>query len=185
MPVHKGKSVSPKRPTIKCNNLGCKFCEKLDEPVTFSWNKYNFTPFDDSLVTGRCIRHGYDFMPVGVATKNLEYKMAMCHVSEHEGIHVCDRNDCLHNENRICMRDVIWVNKTPLLPEAEYWHCRCFSDKKFAGHRDWSALLNPDKTAKGGHVDDDIADKMYKDSLKFKSFGTGHRDAKEPFRKKS
>jgi len=176
----KGKTKSPSKPTIYCNNLNCKYCLKLDEPFKFSWNSFNYTPFDDCLVTGRCTRKGYDFMSVGAETKNRDYRISMCHLSDFK-VYVCDRQDCLHNDNRVCTRSKIWVNTSPFLPEdIAFYHCRCYSDKKVKGHMDWSRLLQPNGTSYGGHLTDSEAENMAIDNSKFRSYQDGHfREAKE------
>lgn len=95
----------------------------------------------------------------------------------------CNRIDCLHNSSKECVRGEILVDKSKIDGE-EIWVCRCFSNEGISGHIDFSRLLKPDGTPKGGSVTDSEAEKMYKDSLKFKSFDTWHKDGKEPKRKK-
>ena len=92
----------------------------------------------------------------------------------------CNRTDCLHNskENRIsgtCQRDEILIDKWK-----ELCVCKCFSQEKISGHMDWlGRFTNPDGTAKGGAIDDSTADKMYKNSLKSKSYRTHLKEGKE------
>ena len=92
----------------------------------------------------------------------------------------CNRTDCLWNskENKIqgiCQRDEILIDSWK-----ELWVCRCFSNEIISGHMDWiGRFTNPDGTAKGGAVDDSTADKMYKNSLKSKSYRTHLKEGKE------
>ena len=95
----------------------------------------------------------------------------------------CKKFECLHNSNADCKRDEILIDKT-IVDGEEVWICRCFSNEGISGHIDFSRLLKPDGTPKGGSVTDREAEKMHSDSLKFKSFGAWHKDGKEDKRKK-
>ena len=96
----------------------------------------------------------------------------------------CTRIDCLHFSNESCTRDEILIDKSKIDGE-EVWICKCFSNLKISGHTDWlGRFTKPDGTAKGYNIDDSYADKMYKDSLKLKSFRDNTRMGKEPKRKK-
>ncbi len=164
---------------IWCNNLDCPHNQKVNEPTHFSFNKFRdtYTSGDLNEVLGKCSKIGYDFLSIEVESTKIKYSVALCY--QEGNALICDRTDCLHNVDKLCDRGKIWVNKLTVDNEI-YWECKCFSLKKFTGHRDWSQLLNPDKTAKGGNISDEDAKKYYEDSLKFKSFGTHHRDSKEP-----
>lgn len=163
---------------IWCNNIDCKYNQKVKKLTYFSFNKINYVPFEDNNVLGKCTREGYDLVATDTGTSKVNYKFAICQPLAAEAM-ICDREDCMHNYNRLCSKKEIWINKSPAFPDMIFWHCRCFSDKRISGHRDWSQLLNPDRTAKGFKVTDSEAERYHKEDMKFKSFKIGHREPKE------
>ncbi len=169
---------------IYCNNVNCKHNSEVAKPTYFSFNKIgNFVPLESNEVLGKCSRKGYDLMHVDVNTGNVHYEVAACHNSSNMEALTCDKVNCLHNKSRLCSKKEIWISRFDPIKEPEMWHCRCFSHTKISGHRDWSNLLQSDGTSKGGHIDDSYAEKMYQDSLKFKSYNVGHHEPQEPKKK--
>jgi hypothetical protein len=175
-----------------CNNLKCRYFKPLLMPVEFNFDKPHFKAFESSHFTGKCdiIDHP-DMMDYCETIENHRCNSAIClaehvnrkFVSELPG--QCAKTNCLFNQDREkkCFKDVIFVDASSDAPET--FECKSYSRRGCPGHRDWFSLLNPDKTAKGGQIDDNYANKMYRDSLKYQSFPDGHhRDAKEAKGKK-
>lgn len=153
---------------IWCNNSECIYNQKLEKPKSFGFNRINYVPFDDAMITGKCTRMGYDFMSIDLEKKNVKLILPVCQISDKDTI-VCDVTECLHNLERTCDRKEIWISKSPLTQEYPYYHCRCFSNKGVS-HFDLGRLLNPDGTPKGGKVDDDYSEKLHKDNTVNKSY---------------
>jgi len=76
----------------------------------------------------------------------------------------CSTGRCLFEGNG-CIKDVIFIEKD----KDGVPRCLNYSDIS-RGHKDWFQNLNPDGTPKGGHIDDDYANKMDKDKKANKSF---------------
>ena len=163
--------------SLLCRNQQCPYNEKLAEPVSFSFSAV-YTPFEGDKCSGKCSIKPH-FCGFQETVGDFMYEGAECGVTARD-IVGCDRIDCLHNENYLCNRIEILVDRLN-----DMWVCKCFALGKIRGHMDWSQLLKPDGTAKGGSIDDDYAMKMHENTLKFKSFGSWHREGKVDNRKKA
>jgi hypothetical protein len=101
---------------------------------------------------------------VGISTTTVDHDVSMCIVPQEEKdtepINLCNKQACLWNVEKKCSRGEILVDKLEVHGEP-YWICRCYSNKSFSNHRDWTQNLNSDGTPKGGHVDDDYSEKMH------------------------
>ena len=155
---------------IWCNNIKCKYNQKVSKPTFFSYNKINYVPLESNEVLGKCTRRGYDFIALETETPKVKYKIAYCFISDTNAI-ICDREDCLHNSDRLCERKEIWISKFIAVQEPIMWYCRCFSDKKISGHRDWMSLIGADGSPKhGGHLSDDESEKLHRENTINRSF---------------
>lgn len=140
--------------TILCKNYNCPNNIKLEKPISFSFSAI-YVPFIDDKCEGKCstIPQFNNFYDI---EKDFVYEGAECGltISYMQG---CHRLDCVHNENTKCTRPEILVDIFQ-----GRWACKCFAFRKIRGHIDWFGLLKPDGTAKGGHVDDEYAQKINK-----------------------
>ena len=167
---------------ILCKNYKCPYNKKI-EPVSFSFSQI-YTPFEGDKCHGQCSASKYVLGEFDFNEHDIRYEGSACSLDlggspRDFNRSICGKMNCIHNEDRFCTRQEILIDSLKTL-----WVCKCFAFRKIRGHTDWFSLLKPDGTAKGGHVDDKMANNMYKDNLKFKSFGTWHRVGKEDTRKK-
>lgn len=156
---------------IFCKNYECNNIILLEKPINFSYRK-NYTPIskNDTLCNGKCSKDFCGFIPIKVETQKTTYNnLPVCTESPKNLNHSFDICfcECVWNNNYVCEREEIFVDIFSL-DGRSYYICKCQSDKKFEGHRDWSSLLQPNGTAKGGLIDDAYAKKMHADSKKFK-----------------
>jgi len=151
---------------IFCKNYQCKNSRFLDDFINFSFRK-NYIPLgkEDGLCMAECKKEFCGFDALGIASNNINYSVAQCSVDKNNK---CFK-ECLWNNNHICEREEIFIDKITV-DNIDYWICKCQSDIKIKGHRDWSQLLQPDKTAKGGHISDRDADKENKNNKVSKAF---------------
>ena len=155
---------------VYCKKYDCAHNQKLEEPISFNFRKI-YTPLGEDKCSGKCIALHYDFIPCGFSTKTVDYDTALCTIPQ-EGVgesSMCNKHACLWNKDNQCSRDEVMVDKLKVATE-EYWVCRCYSNKSFSNHRDWTQNLKPDGTPKGGHIDDDYSEKLHHDNLVTKSF---------------
>jgi hypothetical protein len=162
--------------SLYCKNEKCPYNVKLEEPISFSFSAI-YKPFEEDKCSGKC-----SIKPRFCAFYNIindfVYEGAECGITQGNTV-ACDRLDCVHNHNEVCTRSELLIDRLN-----DHWVCKCFSFRKIRGHTDWSALLQGG-VAKGGNIDDQLASTMHKDSLKFKSFGTWHKEGKIDTRKKA
>lgn len=151
---------------ILCKNYKCEFNRKLEKPTTILLRK-NYVPLSkkDGLCEGECTKEFCGFDSVGIDTNKVVYSVAQCN----KGTSSRCMKECLMNINTICTRDEILVDDLTT-DGMTFWICKCQSDGKFKGHRDWFSLLQPDGTAKGGSISDSDADKENKNNKVNKSF---------------
>ena len=159
-----------------CNNTECEHFKALEKPADFAPTSGYKAIFDYKFL-GTCSLPSPYVKDSVYESEDFIYRQHHC--LETEGN--CSDVGCLYNNELVCTRDEIYVDKSEITGD---YICKSFSNIKISGHRDWSSLLQSDGTAKGGLIDDDYARKMNADSMKYKSFGTHHRDSKEPKRKK-
>ena len=98
---------------IYCNCMDCIHIKRLDYPV--------------------------DYMPYKDYKPLYEYKFnGECSVPEANRGCVRDSScpGCLFDGKDGCLKDKVFVDKS----WNEHQNCRCFSDKFFSGHMDWSRL---------------------------------------------
>lgn len=175
--------------TVYCDNAECRWNKPLDKAVDYNFDKRNFKPFENDVFNGVCSKRFLMICGENFTEGHTLIDSAFCgdmhrtkDVAQDSQSVECDRRDCQYNKSgESCVKDNLFIGKSNL----DLQQCRSISFKKIRGHRDWMSLLNVDGTAKGGNVDDAYANKMYKDSLKYKIFPDGsHKDSKEPRRKK-
>lgn len=150
--------------SLLCKNYKCPLNKQLEHPVSFSFSAI-YTPFEGDKCAGVCsVKPHFDCFYETIG--DFVYEGAYCGIAKrNDG--GCDRLDCVHNENGTCTRSEILVDKLN-----DRWVCKCFSYRKIRGHTDWFSLLNADGTAKGGHVDDDYAQKINKFAKTTRSYRT-------------
>jgi hypothetical protein len=161
---------------IYCNNCECKFNEALEKPFVFSFGRLTSSLGDP--VKGKCKFSDVELYSAPYEDENYKLEQPVCR--QRAGF--CLFFQCASNNGEgECSRQDILVDSSLITHQ---FLCKCFSVRKLSGHIDWSRNLQSNGTAKGGHIDDAYAQKMNNDNKKFKSFSNGHRDAKEPTKKK-
>ena len=154
--------------TIYCNNLECAYCEKLVESMVFKPTK-GYKPFLDSKYYGQCVKEGYEFVPIGYEDGDVLYELASCYGGDK--IKKCSRKDCSWNNNCLCDRDIIYIDKFM----GGFWICKVFSNRHISGHIN---ILNYPQ--KGGvSLTDSEADKLDHDNRVTKMYPTHLRPYKE------
>jgi len=152
-----------KRVKIFCKEHDCQFNKKIKSFV-FKFRKNHYVPFADNKCEGECT-YFPSFIEVDVVTDNgVCFKLAVCE-KEDSPAECCHRLDCLWNNNRICTRDEILIDKVTI-DDKIYWTCKTHSAKKVYGHMDWSRF------PQGGSIDDDYANKLNAEAKKSKSYRT-------------
>jgi len=150
--------------SLYCKNEKCPFNVKLEEPMSFSFSAI-YTPFEGDKCKGKCSIKPY-FCNFYRIIGDFVHEGAECGITKRPNVG-CDRLDCVHNENGICTRSEILVDRFE-----DMWVCKCFAYRKIRGHTDWFSLLKPDGTAKGGQVDDVYAEKINKYAKTTRSYRT-------------
>ena len=153
--------------SLYCRNLECPLNKKLEEPIKFKFSQI-YTPFEGDECKGLCGSKGYCFAYYDEEIKDFKYEGAICaNDGEENTVSLCERADCVHNEKSSCTRPEILIDNLN-----GQWACKCFSFRNIRGHRDWSSLLTPDQRPKGGHIDDEYANKIHADRQKTHSYRT-------------
>lgn len=155
--------------SLLCKNEKCPFNVKLKEPISFSFSAI-YTPFEGDKCKGKCSIKPY-FCSFDITIGDFVYEGAECGITQRTEVG-CDREDCVHNENKKCGREEILVDTLN-----DMWVCKCFAFRKIRGHTDWFSLLKPDGTAKGGSVDDDYAAKINKHAKTTRSYRSHMKQA--------
>lgn len=170
---------------IYCKNKKCKNYKSLNEvtsqgSVTFNYDLRHYNPIGKDVFEGMCgkslgmLNHYYE-------THDMFTPSAVCDVNSNEkAVGDCNATDCSWNHGRVCERKIVFVDNSLL---TKLYSCKNYAHTVLKDRIDILKFLNNDGTAKGGHIDDDYANKMYYDNLKYKSFPKGHRDSKEPKKK--
>jgi hypothetical protein len=164
---------------VYCKNYSCKFNKGLSEPKDFQFRRFYKPLGEDSVCHGECTLSEYNFIPVGISTTKVDYDLSLCgSYGGEEGLieSECLKTTCLWNEDKKCIRGEVLIDKLDIQRES-YWCCRCFSNRSFSNHRDWTQMMNHDMTPKGGHIDDDYSEKMHHNDTVTKSFNTHTRQA--------
>jgi hypothetical protein len=162
---------------IFCQNKDCRFYKALLEPEQFKFSQI-YVPFEDDKCHGECAVKEYAFASFDESVNDFRYEGSFCLSAYEDKIgnlsSFCDNVKCASNENKKCTRSEILVDE---VKTREHWHwaCKCYSLPKIRGHIDFSSLLQPNGTAKGGSIDDEYANKMHVDKNKTKSFRTHMR----------
>jgi hypothetical protein len=163
---------------IYCNESQCKYCQKLETPVLYNFDNEHYKAFSDDLYTGKCTNKGPFFGVREGKNRDTYFIETFCdNVLEDEIFCdlTCDRYDCSWCSHGLCSRSMVFISKSFL---SGNMICKSYSQTKIKGHRDWMSILNPDGTAKGGHIDDDYAKRLDSEARKFKVFPDGrHREA--------
>jgi len=157
------------KPEIYCNNTECEDNKIFDEPQTYKPNE-NYNGYWDIKVCGKCSYENICFVYIIDTENNCKYKMAGCAESSSSEQCFCERFDCLNNENGNCSRDKIRV-ELQKVNGTTYYICKAFSNKKISGHFDWTQY------PKGGHIDDEYAQKIDHDNRVSRSYPGHFRQA--------
>jgi hypothetical protein len=156
--------------SLYCKNKKCQYFKFLDEPVSFKFSPIH-TPFEGDKCNGVCNSENYAFMGFDEHISDFRYEGSEC-VNNKNMIDIgCSRDDCVHNESRLCTRSEILID---ILNDK--WVCKCFAFRKIRGHTDWSALLQ-NGNAKGGHISDADAEKMNNYAKTTRSYRTHMKQA--------
>lgn len=97
---------------IYCNCKECPYIKQLDSPVDYMPHK-GYKPLHEYKFYGECDSPSAD-------------KGCMCGWS-------CSK--CLFDEGVGCLKDEVFIDKS-----GEYCDCKCFSNRFFSGHMDFSKL---------------------------------------------
>jgi hypothetical protein len=153
---------------VYCKNYECPANEQLKEPIVFKMTDL-YSPFEGDKCYGKCSSKSPCFEPFDISNGCFRYEGAGCFVDGEENtLPYCGRTDCLNNIQNDCNRPQILIDKSN-----DRWICRCYAQMKIRGHMDWfGRFLNNDGTAKGGHIDDDYANKMDKQQKTTRSYRT-------------
>ena len=165
-----------------CNNEKCSFIKKLEIPINFSFRKF-YVPIgeEDLKCKFECSRKFCGFITLAISGKKVIHNITTCMAGYDIG---CDRRECIwNNVDKSCGRDEILIDKLEIDNEI-YWVCKCFSNKKISGHKDWMRHLNSDGTPKGGSIDDSYSEVLEKDNKVTRSFPDHFRQAKEERKKR-
>jgi len=165
---------------VYCKNYKCKWIRFLDEPIRFRYRKNYYIPFEDDFCMGECRKENLCINSIDIETRNIYYRYAVCvdFEDDESGI-VCFRIDCIHNDKSLetrgfCERDEILIDRIKLYSSnEEISACKCFSQRKISGHKDWLGQMYP---VPGGHLDDNYAEKLHKDSKKNRSYRTHFKE---------
>lgn len=172
---------------IYCKNYKCPFNKKLDEPINFKFSQV-YTPFEGDKCNGKCSIHPY-FSWFDDIKGDFRYEGSECsswtankedpeYVGEDNALY-CTQSSCSYNDGdkhgNHCSRKEILVEKATDGNTYLYGGtiCKCYSLSKIRGHMDWfGRFLNNDGTAKGGHIDDNYAQKINKWQKTTRSYRT-------------
>jgi hypothetical protein len=165
---------------VYCDCLNCDSCKKIEIPVKLNFDNEHYKGFDNSVFRGKCFSSEICFVPGYFDSESFYREYSACNSTVHliesqNTIVKCFMTSCAWNDGKKCTRAIIFCNRDNLVNDIT---CKSYSQKKIKGHRDWFSILNPDGTAKGGHIDDAYAKKLDAEARKFKMFSDGHhRDA--------
>jgi hypothetical protein len=136
---------------IYCSNKECVYYRALEKPIHFIFSKYS-EPFPDDVVKGKCtITPKFSFEYFIDSTTKCE--QPVCNQIKGN----CGALWCLHNDTGDCARKEILVDESLI---SHKLICKCISNRKIKGHRDWFQNLKSDGTSKGGHLSDQEARKI-------------------------
>ncbi len=163
---------------IYCNNVDCKNISSISPHIR---PRRLFEEVYAGICSGKVLMNSAD-----IGSKEINLSYSIC--AGNEADFKCNRTDCLFNDcdGKLygnCIKDDIYIDKTKIQGKIS-WICKSFSNTGISGHVDMMRLVDSDGHPKfGGHLSDEDSEKMHQDSLKFKSFSTHHKEAKELKRK--
>lgn len=172
---------------ICCKNYNCPENNKLEDPILITFGRfYTSIGKEDNLCFGECKSKILNLVSAGLSNMKVKYSVALCIPTKERNakmekirldIFICSRKDCANNNGKKCLKDKIIVDKL-IIEDEEYWVCKNFSQTKISGHRDWSRNLSGG-VAKGGHIDDEYANRLDHDNKVNKSYGNHMRQKYE------
>ena len=170
---------------IWCNNDSCNFIHLLEKPYIRTKKGLIELLFPESYC-GTCIGkpqiNSLDFK-----SSKVELKYGICVDSEIDEVR-CNKIGCLYNDEKYklsgnCLKDELFIANIKLRGE-EFWICKCFSDRKISGHKDWMSLIDSSGHPYGGSIDDEYSEKLNHDNKVTRSFPDHTRQEKEERRKR-
>ena len=162
--------------SIYCANTDCRFYETLKDPVSLNFDNPHYKPIDTNEYTGICKNSKAQFMSMDVTRNNIDVHEVQCADSD-SCMPGCSAMECSWNNNLACAKSNTFVSKSIITGNIA---CKSISLKGITGHRDWSKLLNPDGTAKGGNIDDEYAKKLDRKARNFAIYPDGHHREANP-----
>ena len=172
---------------IYCRNYSCSENKRLESPVSVNIRRF-YEPVvkEDNLYFGECQSKILSLVSTGISGTKVKYSVALCVSTKDKDVEtfICSREDCIYNSSKRCQRDKIIVDRL-VVENMIYWVCKNFSQNRISGHKDWSSNLDSGGHPKfGGHLDDDVAEKLDSENRKFKSFSGGYHRESNPRRKR-
>jgi len=149
---------------VYCKNESCAFFKRCENHL-LNRGVRAINQFDSDIYKGECKLSSVRIDTELKKSNGFLYKDCCCKKEGPKTVVIndttvaCD-SDCTHNSKGFCTKHEVGILKSA----NGNWACALFSNWKRAGHMDFSNF------PKGGHVDDQYADKMAADKLKIKSY---------------
>ena len=167
---------------IYCTETICEHFKILEKPVKFNFDKQNYKAFDFDEYPGICANCAACFNSIDKTINNTHTHEVQClqyaTKSNTRNTSIsCFATECSWNNNLKCQKENIFISKGLITNDVI---CKSLSFKGITGHWDWTRLLNPDGTAKGGNIDDDYAKKLDKKARNYSIYPDGHHRESNP-----